>query len=171
MKKRWFLVGVILAALVLVFTAGAMAGDTEYPITDEEVTLQNLDYAREDMKAAMRQAPMNAPKLLETPIDWFTEFLNKLMQSGNAFIVFEKIDEAYPGVEATFWESDTSHVQVTVGYIFDRNCMIYQVKTDRLPLIGEWSEIFQKFEPGIGLIGGEEARFLLTLRYDWKNDN
>jgi len=171
--RKW-LISILLVSLLLLLASGVsvvgMASEPEeFPITEEQ-PFAAMNCANQDMRLAMREAPCNVPKMLETPIDWFAEFLSKLLESGNAFITFWEIDEAYPGVEATFWESPDSHVQVAIGYILEKEQMIYQIKTDRIPLLAEWSEIFERFEPGIGLVGGEQARFLLTLRYDWKNE-
>jgi len=154
-------IGIVVMAGLIVLAFSSM-------VMGEEMEKPSLQAASIGVKEAIRSEPVNAVRTTMTFIDWGAVLLEKILSTGNAYLEFDSINQAWPGVEVTIWDVADTPLEFTVGWTkFDDNGhWTFGVKLDQFPLFGQWSDIFKKFQPGLCVVNGQ---YKLTLRYEFRD--
>jgi len=134
-------------------------------VEDVNLASQQLQDNRIDL---LKETPLNGPRTLREEVDFFGEFLKRMLKTANTVIVFDKLDKAYVGLEFNFLEKDKW--DIVWGFYPDEEKITgfyFGVERKEVPLISSLGEVFKRLD--VAGLYCPDKKIKVAISYEWRN--
>ena len=162
MKK---LLSLIIALSFILSIAGFAFADEDKKLN---ITNEMIKGATEVRLEAIRSGHIGTAQFLSDEIDFWGEFTKRLIKTGNLIGIQESKDKMVAGFEVTLAEFNS--IYIVGGIVPEDNTSSHWfigLQYKGLPLFGDLSEIFSRFDPGIVF---KEGQIRFAVSFCWKEE-